>query len=75
MRSAVIKIEGLPEIERALRPEMEEDVPRSSVRTSHSRGMFRIEIDADDTAALQAALSSRLRWISAAYQTKKAMEE
>ncbi len=75
MRSAVIKIEGFPEIEKALRPETEEDVSRSSVRTSRSGGIFRIEIIADDTAALRAALSSRLRWISAAYQTKKAMEE
>jgi tRNA threonylcarbamoyladenosine modification (KEOPS) complex Pcc1 subunit len=64
MRRAVITLEGdeVPEVRGALAPEGGRDVPRARIFLAGGDRSLTITIDADDTAALRAALNSYLRW-------------
>jgi len=64
MRRAVITLEGeeVPEVRGALSPEGGRDLPRARVVLAGEGRSLQITIDADDTAALRAALNSYLRW-------------
>jgi len=68
MRRAVITFEGeeVPEVRGALAPEGGRELPRARVTLGGRRGALTITIDADDTAALRAALNSSLRWAEVA---------
>ncbi len=75
MHSALLVVDGISSIERALLPEIEEKIPRSEVSLRTEGDALVIEIKAEDTTALRASLSSYLRWLSAALSAKEAMEE
>ena len=68
MRRAVITIEGegAEIIRRALEPEAGRDLPRAAVGISGSGSRLVLSIDAEDTAALRAAVNSYLRWADVA---------
>ncbi len=75
MHRSSIVLEGMADLMDALLPETEEEIPRSRVRLRKEDKDLIIEIEAEDTSALRATLSSYLRWISAGMSAKKAMEE
>lgn len=59
--------EAADAIARALSPETNaSEVPKTRAEVSREPGGIRIRIEADDLAALRAALNSYLRWIDAA---------
>jgi len=58
--------EGACTIYRALLPEAEESFPRSRAALSVDGRVLHISVDADDTAALRAALNTWLRLIKVA---------
>ncbi|HEY7587708.1 MAG TPA: KEOPS complex subunit Pcc1 [Thermoplasmata archaeon] len=73
MPRATILLEG-PEasvVREALAPEAGRDVPKARVRVSGSKVRTRIEIVADDTSALRAAVNSYLRWADVAARVRR----
>ncbi len=68
MNRAVVSFNG-PEagiVARALSPEAGRDVPRATVRIDGVAGETTLTIDAEDVAAMRAALNSYLRWADVA---------
>lgn len=49
---------------RAMKPELSEDVGRSTTRLDEDRDNFYIYIEAPDTVSLRASVSSLTRWLS-----------
>lgn len=72
MRRAVITIEGdgADVVRRALAPEAGRDFPRATVAISGSGSRMVLTIEAEDTAALRAAVNSYLRWADVAARVK-----
>lgn len=72
-RRATIVLEGpeAPVVREALAPEAGRDVPKSRVRVGGRGGIARIEIEAEDTSALRAAVNSYLRWADVAAQVRR----
>ena len=67
MHSASIRIDGAVEVLDAIGPEMSEDVLRGSgTRVLRDGNDLVIEIEAADSTALRAAITSSLRYVSAA---------
>ena len=66
MRSARLKIEGMPYLREVIEPEMSPDILRSRSRIYEEGDGTVIYIEAEDTTALRAALTSSLRYVSAA---------
>ena len=62
-------------IMKALSPEAGRDVPRASVKIACSPGATTLTIDAEDTAAMRAALNSYLRWADVAVRVAKEVRE
>ncbi len=62
------------EIYEALRVEAGREIPRTRVNIERN-GEIRIEIVADDTHALRAAINSYLRWIDLAYNVMEVIED
>ena len=61
-----IEGDGAAIVRRALEPETGRDVPRASVAISGSGSRMVLTIEAEDTAALRAAVNSYLRWADVA---------
>jgi len=58
-------------IGRALAPEAAREVPRSRARMSHPEPRtLRLEVEADDTGALRAAINAYLGWIRLALEAE-----
>ena len=75
MHESTIVVEGMADMEELLIPEMKERIPRSKVSLkSHGNDLI-IRIEAEDVSALRASISSYLRWISVAMNTRNVMEE
>jgi tRNA threonylcarbamoyladenosine modification (KEOPS) complex Pcc1 subunit len=55
----------------ALSPELAERIPRTKVAVERREGEVVISIEADDHAALRAALNSYIRWTNVAEETAK----
>ncbi len=73
MRRATITFAG-PEarlVFQSLRPEAGRDLPKARVRLRSDRGRVTLTIDADDTAALRAAVNSYLRWADVAARVRR----
>lgn len=62
-------------VARALSPEAGRDVPRASVRIDGLAGEVTLTIDADDVAAMRAALNSYLRWADVAVKMAREVRE
>ena len=75
MHRATLTLTDMPDMERVLSPETYEEIPRSRVRIRAEGRDLLIEVEAEDITALRAAISSYLRWISAAMSAKNVMEE
>jgi KEOPS complex subunit Pcc1 len=56
-------------IARSLAPETARTIPRTSVNINENKESVCIEIAADDTNALRAAVNSYLRWIAVSWDT------
>ena len=65
---AVVSIRGpmAEVVARTLAPEAGRDVPRSRVEIASVKGSVTITVDAEDVAAMRAALNSYLRWADVA---------
>jgi len=55
----------------ALRPELSERIPRTSVSVERRGQEVKVTIEADDRNALRAALNSYIRWMNVAEETSK----
>ena len=70
MKKAVFTFELGPHRNRAvlaaLGPEASRDVPRAAARVSSEGPQLRLEITAEDSASLRAAVNSYLRWVKLA---------
>ena len=70
MRKAVFTFElGTPQnraVLAALGPEASRDVPRACARVSADGPVLRLEITAEDSSSLRAAVNSYLRWVKLA---------
>lgn len=75
MHSATIRVEGIPEIADVIAPEMKEDIERSQSGIRVEGGTAVIEIEAEDSTALRASISSALRYIAAASSAMEAIED
>ncbi len=75
MHESTIVVEGMADMEELLIPEMKERIPRSRVTMESNGNDLIIRIEAEDVSALRASISSYLRWISVAMNTKNVMEE
>lgn len=75
MHRASIRIEGAPHVADAIAPEMKEDMERSRSDIRVEDGSAVIDIEAEDSTALRAAISSALRYIAAASSAVNAIEE
>ena len=63
-------------IERALAPEASREVPRSHARMSRpSEREIALDVDADDTGALRAALNAYLGWVRLAFEAEEIAQE
>jgi KEOPS complex subunit Pcc1 len=60
---------------KSLHPETERDIPRSQVNIREDPHKIYIEIKAEDTSSLRAALNSYLRWMKVTYDTYYAIQE
>ena len=60
---------------KALSPEAGRDVPRASVRISGLPGRTTLTIDAEDAAAMRAALNSYIRWADVAEKMAREVRE
>ena len=76
MHRAVVTIEGgdADVVRRALRPEAGRDLPRAAVAVSGSGSRVVVTINAEDTAALRAALNSYLRWADVALRVRDGVQ-
>jgi KEOPS complex subunit Pcc1 len=67
VKSATITIEKneatADVVARSLHPETQREIPRSVVKISEDDSFVHIEIAAQDTSSLRAALNSYLRWM------------
>ena len=54
---------------KSLHPETKRDIPRSQVNIREDAHKIYIEIEAEDTSSLRAALNSYLRWMKVTYDT------
>jgi KEOPS complex subunit Pcc1 len=73
MQRATILLDG-PEaaiVREALAPEAGRDVPKARVRVRGTARRLFIEIEADDTSALRAAVNSYLRWADVAARVRR----
>lgn len=73
MHRAVVTLEG-PDadvVRRALQPEAGRELPRAAVEITGSGSRVVVTIDAEDTAALRAALNSYLRWADVALRVRE----
>ena len=59
----------------ALGPETSRDVPRASARVSSDGPVLKLEIVAEDSASLRAAVNSYLRWVKLAAGAAQAGSE
>ena len=75
MHSARIRVEGLASLPDAVSPEMSDKIDRSELNVRLDGSATIIEIDAEDTTALRASLSSALRYIAAASSAVNAIDE
>ena len=75
MHRATILVEDIPGIADAIAPEMNERIERSQSWIRVEDGSTVIEIEAEDSTALRASISSALRYIAAASSAVKAIEE
>ena len=70
MRKAVFTFELGPEkneaVLEALRPESSREIPRASASVRLDGGRLHLEISAEDSASLRAAVNSYLRWVNVA---------
>lgn len=73
MQRAMIHVDGpeAPVIREALAPEAGRDVPKARVRVGGTARRASIEIEADDTSALRAAVNSYLRWADVAARVRR----
>lgn len=72
MRRASIFLEG-PDartVYEALRPETGRDVPKARVSMRYGRDRLTLQVDAEDTSALRAAVNSYLRWADVAARVR-----
>ena len=76
MRRAVITIEGdgAGVVRRALEPEAGRDMPRAMVAITGSGDRVVLTIEAEDTAALRAAVNSYLRWADVAARVRNGVQ-
>ena len=77
MMKACVRIqldEGAGLLSRALRPEVEGEMSRSSMTVEEQDGDLVIRLEAEDLVALRAALNSYLRWTKLAIDSKDAIE-
>jgi len=56
-------------IAQSLAPETARNIPRTGVNINENKESVCIEITADDTNALRAAVNSYLRWIAVSWDT------
>lgn len=72
MHRAVVTLEGADAdiVRRALQPEAGRDLPRATVAIAGLPGRVVLTIEAEDTAALRAALNSYLRWADVALRVR-----
>ena len=57
----------------ALRPEAGREIPRARVSVAGEGDLVVIDVDADDSSALRAALNSYLRWAQVALDVNRAV--
>ena len=62
--------DGADVVRQALAPEAGRDLPRATVAISGSGSRVVVTIEADDTAALRAAVNSYLRWADVAVRVQ-----
>ncbi len=60
-------------VRRSLSPEAGREIPRSRVTVRGDGDATEIVLEADDTAALRAALNSYLRWAQVAFDVQSAV--
>jgi KEOPS complex subunit Pcc1 len=79
LRKAVFTFElGTPQnraVLAALGPEASRDVPRASAKVSADGPVLKLEITAEDSASLRAAVNSYLRWVKLASGAAQAGSE
>lgn len=79
MRKAVFTFElGTPQnraVLAALGPEASRDIPRATARVSADGPVLKLEITAEDSASLRAAVNSYLRWVKLASGAAQAGSE
>ncbi len=70
MRTATIRVQTAQadKLLAALQPEVARPTPRTRVTLEAAEHVFRLEISAQDTPALRAALNSYLRWTATALE-------
>ena len=73
MKRAVITLPGdgktAQVITESLLPEIHRALPRTTVSLEEGEGSVSLQIRAEDTSALRAAVNSYLRWISVSWNT------
>ena len=62
-------------VAKSLSPEAGREMPRSYVRVRSSSGTATLTIEAEDAAAMRAALNSYLRWADVAVRVAKEVRE
>ena len=76
MRKAVFTFELGPErneaVLAALRPEASREIPRAQASVRLEGGRLHLEISAEDSASLRAAVNSYLRWVNVAAEAADA---
>jgi len=79
LRKAVFTFElGTPQnraVLAALGPEASRDIPRATARVSADGPVLKLEITAEDSASLRAAVNSYLRWVKLASGAAQAGSE
>lgn len=73
MHTATLRLSGAgaETLLRSISPEAGREIPRSRVRGQMEEGELVLRIEADDLAALRAALNSYIRWMIVAEDMSK----
>ncbi len=75
MHTAKLTVEGVPELRHAVEQEMSSDILRSRTTVNDEKGKTTIYIEAEDSTALRAAVSSALRYVAAAVSAIEILSE
>lgn len=65
----VFPCENADDVFQALKPELEDELQRSRVSLTLSKGFIRLRIEGDDIVSIRAALNTWLRLVKIAFET------